>query len=1463
MKKNKLLEIFSLSIVTIVLFQGGGVVFAENIDPDNDDSQYAWGENVGWLNLEPGGDGGSGVEVGEFWLTGTMWGENIGWINLSPSQSGVFNDGNGNLSGYAWGENTGWINFAPAGGGVYIDACGDFNGTAWGENIGWIRFRSEGAHPFVVRSAWVSPIDSVAPETEPDSPVEDWYTADVSITLSATDCGSGVREVHYILDSGEEVITSGSTVAMNVTTEGCHTLVYYSVDEDDNIEDSNEVSFCVDKTPPTITLTSPTEGADYYINDTVLADYTVTDPNSGVATVTATVSDGEPIHTSTIGTHAFTVTASDNVGNSDSVTHTYTVSYPGNIDPDDDGSQFAWGENTGWIDFDPPWGPGVTVNDTALVGYAWGENIGWINLSPTQSGVTNDGTGNLSGYGWGENTGWISFSCENTASCGAVDYRVVINPVTGLFGGYAWGENIGWINFSPAVGGGAKTSWGECWDNDGDGYEDEICGGDDCDDGDAGINPGENENCNDGIDNDCDGLIDGTDPGCQAECTDNDVDGYGSPASALCLYPEFDCNDNHPFVNPGADENCTNLIDDDCDGIIDGDDPECTCTDNDVDGYYIESHCPGDPDCNDNNEDIYPGADDPCDEIDQDCDGTDGVPEILGNGIDDDCDDIIDESIFIPTDYPTIQDGINAAVNGDVILVAPDTYIENINFMGKAITVLGEEGADATVIDGNQAGSVVSFVNGETQSAILEDFTITNGTGTNDKGGGIYCENYSSPTIKNCIISNNSAAYQGGGINCYNRSSATITNCKIFGNNAGKGGGICCNWSSPTIVRCTISGNNDDDSGGGIYCEGAESSPMITNCIISGNSTALYGGGICSSFGSSPTITNCTISDNSSGAKGGGIVANNSSSAIVINSILWGNSAPEGTQIWIGFTFAHSTFTVSYSDVQDVVNGEGWGIHVETGCTLNWLGGNINTNPFFLGGGNYYLRDELPDYVSPCIDAGNPEPAYNDICLPPSLGTVRNDMGAYGGPDACGGICWDNDEDSYSDEVCGGTDCDDSDPDVNPGADEVCDGKDNNCVDGIDEEPAASDFCNNGLFCDGEEYCDAGSCQTGTPPDCADAVTCTNDTCNEDTDSCDHTPNDGLCDDSLWCNGAETCDEVNDCQAGTAPDCDDGVGCTVDTCNEETDGCDHTPNDSLCDDGAYCNGVETCNSVSDCQGGTAVDCDDSVSCTVDSCNEGTDSCDNVPDDGLCIDGNVCTDDTCNPDLGCVYTNNTDPCDDMLFCSGTDTCMDGTCSHSGNPCDPVMQICNEDLEICENLECGIGYLCVTCYLNGHWTGSSYRPDTIDIELHSGKGDPTAVFPDVPLDEDCVASVELVGINDDLYEVVARHLNHIDLASDGLVFLSMAESNPVDFSGPGSVACGESALIWEASNGGKWTMPGGDASGDGNVNIFDYFSMGQQWGGSGPESDYTGDGAVNIFDYFILGQNWGRSDCPDVP
>jgi len=113
---------------------------------------------------------------------------------------------------------------------------------------------------------------------------------------------------------------------------------------------------------------------------------------------------------------------------------------------------YAWGENIGWVNFNPKDGGGVTVADDGLIGYIWAENVGWIqldydgtagalNTTSTNWGVTNDGHGNLGGYAWGENIGWINFHSSNSQ---------VLIDTSGNFSGYAWSENVGWIEFNHA-----------------------------------------------------------------------------------------------------------------------------------------------------------------------------------------------------------------------------------------------------------------------------------------------------------------------------------------------------------------------------------------------------------------------------------------------------------------------------------------------------------------------------------------------------------------------------------------------------------------------------------------------------------------------------------------------------------------------------------------------------------------------------------------------------------------------------------------------------------------------------------------------------------------------------------------------------------------------------------------------------------------------------------------------------
>ena len=209
-----------------------------------------------------------------------------------------------------------------------------------------------------------------------------------------------------------------------------------------------------------------------------------------------------------------------------------------------------------------------------------------------------------------------------------------------------------------------------------------------------------------------------------------------------------------------------------------------------------------------------------------------------------------------PGNYQTIQQAIDAATDGETIVVADGTYRgsgnKNLDFKGKAITLISENGSEKSIIDCEGNGSGFYFHSGERPSSIVSGFSIINGRANQGggHGGGIICIN-SSPTISNCIIRNNSTYltygdYYGGGIysdsNYYPTGhSPKIINCMIIDNLAGRhGGGVFIRGASwMQIINCTITGNSCskafDASGGGIDSSSVNPS-TITNCIVWGNS---------------------------------------------------------------------------------------------------------------------------------------------------------------------------------------------------------------------------------------------------------------------------------------------------------------------------------------------------------------------------------------------------------------------------------------------------------------------------------------------------------------------------------------------------------------------------------------------------------------------------------------------------
>jgi len=327
--------------------------------------------------------------------------------------------------------------------------------------------------------------------------------------------------------------------------------------------------------------------------------------------------------------------------------------------------------------------------------------------------------------------------------------------------------------------------------------------------------------------------------------------------------------------------------------------------------------------------------------------------------------------INVPAEQPTIQDGINAAADADTVLVQPGTYVENINYNGKLITVASlflttqdTSFISSTIIDGNSSGSVVIFESGEGPSTLLTGFTITNGSNVY-YGGGISCSD-SNPSLENVIISDN----YGAGIYCA-IANPSLLDVTITGNYipVGGGGGIHCIDSNPSLVNVTITDNWAYWSGGGIYFH--TSNPSLMNVTISGNTSWYNGGGI-HCIDSNPSLENVTISGNSApnSGCGGGIYCSGSNPNLV-NCVLW-NDFPDEIS---------GTATVTYSDIQGGWEGEG----------------NIDEDPLFVGIGEYpFMLQDL----SPCVNAGIPDttglnlPEF-DLAGNPRVYGGRIDMGAY------------------------------------------------------------------------------------------------------------------------------------------------------------------------------------------------------------------------------------------------------------------------------------------------------------------------------------------------------------------------------------------------------------------------------------------------------------------------------------
>lgn len=309
--------------------------------------------------------------------------------------------------------------------------------------------------------------------------------------------------------------------------------------------------------------------------------------------------------------------------------------------------------------------------------------------------------------------------------------------------------------------------------------------------------------------------------------------------------------------------------------------------------------------------------------------------------------------LTVPSAYPTIQSAIDAAADGDTVMISPGTYTgegnRDIDFAGKAITVQSTNPEDPNIVEQtiiDCQGSLsnphrgFNFHSGEDANSILDGITITNGWASvmfetegpltiykYVVGGAIYCE-LSSPTISRCrIVSNHaecpSTGDGGGFISRPGEINSELDSGNIIGLPKNTefiaiGGGIYCKQSSAVISDCLIKENHADKPdkerystsayGGGVAC--VNSNTTLVRCSLLNNFASSEGGGIyCTN--SNMIINNCTLSYNSAigkngyehlpnfflegeTAKGGGIFCNSLSSINLENSTILGNTAIGG-----------------------------------------------------------------------------------------------------------------------------------------------------------------------------------------------------------------------------------------------------------------------------------------------------------------------------------------------------------------------------------------------------------------------------------------------------------------------------------------------------------------------------------------------------------------------------------------
>ncbi len=356
------------------------------------------------------------------------------------------------------------------------------------------------------------------------------------------------------------------------------------------------------------------------------------------------------------------------------------------------------------------------------------------------------------------------------------------------------------------------------------------------------------------------------------------------------------------------------------------------------------------------------------------------------------------EVLLVPDDYGTIQSAVNAADDGDEILVAPGLYTEKINFNGKAVLLHSSGGPDVTTIEHPSSGSVVKCVSGEQSDTVLDGFTVTGGGGTFNGGG---MENTaSSPTVVNCYFVGNSAERGGGMGNVL--ASPIVTNCRFIDNFAENGGGMSNYFeSSPVVTGCSFIGNSASYAGGGIN-NSYDSAPTILDCTFTDNTGYYYGGGMYS-INAGPVAAGCLFEANSAAVStdfggGGGVFSE------VSESEFYGCDFVRNTTVAWGGGMNLLDSTPTFIDCEFIANAANKGgalaYSYSDPLLINCL---FTTNTADVSSGTASSHRSTPAFIN-CTLAGNYAPEVGGI-------RIKQDP-ADGGTTVDNCVLWGNEDDS-------------------------------------------------------------------------------------------------------------------------------------------------------------------------------------------------------------------------------------------------------------------------------------------------------------------------------------------------------------------------------------------------------------------------------------------------------------------